>query len=120
MRLLKVGVIGALSAMLIVPGSSWAASRPEALARDQLDGSTRSGPPTDLPATLLIVDSPDPKQSDPPSGQGERIGRSFDRFGDSVTTGAKGVGHAVEGGAKKVGRSVVAGWEAFKRNFNGQ
>lgn len=120
MRVLKVGVIGALSAMLIVPDLGWAASRPETLARGQPTGPMGSVPRPDHPTTLLVVDEPDRTQSDSPSRQGERVGRSFDKFGDSVTTGAKGVGHAVEGGAKKVGRSVVAGWEAFKRSFNGQ
>jgi hypothetical protein len=127
MRFLEAGVIGVLAAALTGPATGWALSRPETPSHGQprasaivLAGPTGSVRLPELSATLLIADDPDRKQTNAPSGQGERIGRSFDRFGHSVASGAKEVGHAVEGGAKKVGHSVVEGWESFKRNFTGR
>lgn len=124
MRSLKIGPVGAVAAMLIVPGIGWTAGRSklpplsQPAAAAQFPGGV-TAPPSPSPM-LLVAEEPDQNRSNAPPGSGEGVGRSFQKFGHAVENGAKGVGHTVESGAKHVGRSVVEAWESFKRNFTGR
>jgi hypothetical protein len=118
MRFLKFVVIGVLGPTLTVPVVHAAAYRCEPRSITQPPASTAALRP---PAIMLVSDASGTKRSaaSSHSGKSAGAGNSFDEFGHSVASGAKGIGHKVEGGAKNFGHSVTDGWESFKRNFNG-
>ena len=101
MRFLRVGVTGALGAMLVMPVGGLAAARFNSSAIHQ--------------PILSISD----QNASSDSGPGPAIGHAFRDVGHSVAGGAKNIGHAVARPVKNFGHSVAAGWHSFKRDLNG-
>jgi len=120
MRFLDVRILGVMGAVLIVSSVAMATNRPT-------PSMSPTGPVP--PAIQFVSDELD--QKPPPSfGPNPDRGNSFDKLGQSVEKGAKGVGtavssgakdvgHAVESSAKTFGRAVTDGWRSFKRTLAG-